>query len=188
MPGKPGRGGPVQRGGKQDDHGQGGPMKGGPGSKKFKGFHGKGRREFNFKKIPGQKHFKFNPFQASSWTQSGSQNFSQSELPVNDFSKEEFVELRTNNTEQSALEQLKSLGSELTESNKSTLTTNKRACLICCNNYTKQSYQLGVGPINDSVTVAANHKYMGYTVYFLHNPKAALFLEYLQLFRQKTTA
>lgn len=95
--------------------------------------------------------------------------------------------MRTNNTEASALEQLKELATELTASNKSTVKTNERACLICCNNYTKESYKLGVGPINDSVTVAANHKFMCYTVYFLHNPKASVFLEYLELLLKKTS-
>lgn len=167
---------------------KGGPAPpGGKGGRKFKGFHGKGRREFKFKKIKGQRHFKFNPFQASSWSQTGQQNFQETELPVNEFTKEEFVELRTNNTEQSALEQLNDLATELTSSNKSSVTSNPRACLICCNNYTKPSYKLGVGPVNDSVTVAANHKYMGYKVFYLHNPKSTLFLEYLQLFLQKTT-
>ena len=156
-------------------------------SKKRRGFRGKGRRDFIFKKIKGQRHFKFNPFDASSWSQSGEKNFQESELPVNEFTKEEFVELRENNTEASALEQLKELATEITSSNKQIISNNSRACLICCNNYTKPSYKLGVGPINDSVTVAANHKYMGYNVFFLHNPKSTLFLECFRLFLQKTT-
>lgn len=164
---------------------------GGPGKQMggMKGKFGKrrGRREFNFKKIKGQKHFKFNPFKVSSWTQQGQQNFTPTELPVNEFTPEEFIELRTNNTEQSALEQLKEIGTEITESNIGTVKSMTRACLICCNNYTKESYKLGVGPINDSVTVAANHKFMGYTVFFVHNPKSTFFTQCLEKFLQNTT-
>lgn len=176
-----------------DNHGRGSPGKGYGGQGSFKGpgrggrGQWRGRRELRFHKIQGQHHFKFNSFPASSWTSAGQQNFKQEELPVNEFKPEEFVELRTNNTEESALAQLKELATELTESNKSTVKNNERACFICCNNYSKESYILGVGPINDSVTVAANHKFMGYTVYFLHNPKANLFLEYLKILIQKTT-
>ena len=159
---------------------------GGFGNKGRFGKH-KGRRQFNFKKIKGQKHFKFNPFKVNSWTQQGQDNFKPEELPVNEFTPEEFVELRTNNTEESAIAQLKEIATELTASDKSAVSKLKRACLICCNNYTKESYKLGVGPINDSVTVAANHKFMGYTVFFLHNPKSTLFLEYLQLFLENTS-
>lgn len=104
---------------------------GGPGRKGgHRGFRGKGRRDFIFKKIKGQKHFKFNPFHASSWSQSGQQNFQESELPVNEFTKEEFVELRTNNTESSALEQLRELATELKSTNKESVKSNSRACLI----------------------------------------------------------
>ncbi|OHT14995.1 hypothetical protein TRFO_42784 [Tritrichomonas foetus] len=42
---------------------------------------------------------------------------------------------------------------------------------IVCNTYTKPKYQLCVGPLNDSVTVAVNHKKMGYKVVYLHFKK-----------------
>lgn len=137
-------------------------------------------------KIKGNKKFFFNPFKASSWDDS--QNFEPEVLPVNDFTVEDFEELRNHNTEESALAQLNELAIDLKTVDISSFTEDiPRACLILCNTYTKPQYKLGVGPINDSITVAANHKRMGYTVYFLHNPTSEVFLEYLVLFLTKAT-
>ena len=66
--------------------------------------------------------------------------------------------------------------------------TFKKACFLCCNTYTKPAYKLGVGPLNDTLTVAVNHKKMGYVCYYLHNPTAADFMKYLKLFMSHTTS
>ncbi|OHT15977.1 Clan CD, family C14, metacaspase-like cysteine peptidase [Tritrichomonas foetus] len=62
-----------------------------------------------------------------------------------------------------------------------------RVCFICCNTYVTPKYKLGVGPLNDSITVAANLKMKGFFIYFLHNPKGQKFLDYLTMFLQKTS-
>ncbi|OHT11283.1 Clan CD, family C14, metacaspase-like cysteine peptidase [Tritrichomonas foetus] len=61
-----------------------------------------------------------------------------------------------------------------------------KACFICCNTYQTVKYALGVGPMNDSITVAKNHKDRGYQVFFLHNPTADEFLQFLPLFLKRT--
>lgn len=100
---------------------------------------------------------------------------------------EEFQELRHHATEASALTQLRELATDITGQSPSNISPAAASCLICCNSYTKPSYQLGVGPINDAITVAANHKVQGFTVYFVHNPKAADFLKVLQVFFKNVT-
>lgn len=143
------------------------------------------KMKFIFTKIKGQRKFIFNPFKASSWNNSN--NFEEEVLPVNDFTVEAFEELRTHNTEESALEQLREVGVDISTIDPNDVKEESRVCFICCNSYTKPQYKLGVGPINDSITVAANHKYMGYTVYFLHNPTSEQFLQYLEIILQKST-
>lgn len=108
--------------------------------------------------------------------------------PMPEFSIEQFQELRQHSDERSALSQLSEIGSDLTKLNKNSLKSQlRRACLICCNTYKTPKYSLGVGPLNDSITVAANHKFMGYNVFYLHNPKSTQFLEYLKIFFKETT-
>lgn len=136
-------------------------------------------------KVNGQKKFFFNPYKVSDWK--NSQNFEQSVLPVNEFDQQAFVELRNHATEESALGQLLELGVNLdTVDVKSFSMDISRVCFICCNTYTREGYKLGVGPLNDSITVAANHKMMGYFVYFLHNPTSVKYMQYLKLFLEKT--
>ena len=62
----------------------------------------------------------------------------------------------------------------------------KKACLLCTNSYTDPKLVLGVGPINDSITVGANHKTMGYEVFFLYNAKKEQFKNYLKMFLEKS--
>ncbi|OHS98305.1 Clan CD, family C14, metacaspase-like cysteine peptidase [Tritrichomonas foetus] len=61
-----------------------------------------------------------------------------------------------------------------------------KACFVLCNTYTKPSYKLGVGPLNDALTVANNHYQMGYSIYYLHNPRKQLFLDCLKIFLKFT--
>lgn len=138
-----------------------------------------------FKKIKSSNIFQFNLFDPSSWEDSD--NFEAEELPSTHFTVETFEELRNHNTPELALKQLNELATDLATIDYKQLTETARVCFILCNTYNKPEYQLGVGPINDSITVAANHKRMGYTVYFLHNPTSSVFLEHLEFFLQKTT-
>lgn len=141
--------------------------------------------EYTYTKVEGQKQFFYNPYQVSSWNQSS--NFTSNVLPINDFDIETFQELRQHSSESSALSQLREIAVDLSTVAFESFTMDiSRVCFICCNTYTREMYKLGVGPLNDSITVAANHKHMGYFVYFLHNPPAKKFLQYLQLFLSKT--
>ena len=65
---------------------------------------------------------------------------------------------------------------------------NEKILFIVCNNYTKPAYQLGAGPINDAVTVAINHKKMGYNIVYLHNSTPVQFKKWLKFILQNTTS
>jgi hypothetical protein len=62
----------------------------------------------------------------------------------------------------------------------------KKVVFICCNTYTKPSLSLGVGPMSDAINVADSLTPLGYKLYFCHNPKTALFQQYLQHFFKHT--
>jgi hypothetical protein len=59
-------------------------------------------------------------------------------------------------------------------------TTPKHCVFILCNTYTNPKYELGPGPLNDSVTVASNLHLYGYDTVFLHNPSPILFKYWLK--------
>lgn len=99
---------------------------------------------------------------------------------------EEFQKLRHHTTVESALTQLRELATELNQVDSKQFLPAPASCFITCNSYTKPSYQLGVGPINDAITVAANHRVMGYKVYFLHNPTPVQYLKFLKVFLKLT--
>lgn len=100
-------------------------------------------------------------------------------------SSEQFQKLRQHSTAESALRQLSEVAMDLSNVDPHRFTPDPISCLILCNSYKSPKYQLGVGPINDAITVAANHKYMGYKVYFLHDPHHTLFLKFLKVFLEK---
>lgn len=62
----------------------------------------------------------------------------------------------------------------------------EKICFICCNTYERPEYSLGVGPMNDAITVASYMKDIGFDIYYVHNPKKKEFLNYLQYFYQMT--
>ena len=100
-------------------------------------------------------------------------------------SVEEFQKLRQHASIESALKQLNELAVDLSRIDPHTFNPEPACCFICCNTYVTPKYKLGVGPLNDAITVAANHTYMGYKVYYLHNPHHSLFLKFLKRFLQK---
>lgn len=57
-----------------------------------------------------------------------------------------------------------------------------KCVFICCNTYTNPKLKLGVGPLNDALTVASYMRSIGYTVYYFHNPKSYQFLDWLKYF------
>lgn len=81
---------------------------------------------------------------------------------------------------------LENLGTDLKKC--STLPTNlKRAAFVCCNTYTRPDYSLGVGPMNDAITVATYMKELGFAIYFAHNPTSKEYLKYFKHFLGNTT-
>lgn len=99
----------------------------------------------------------------------------------------QFQKLRHHATIESALQQLSEIATDLSFINPNTFNPDPTSCFICCNSYVTDRYRLGVGPVNDAITVAANHKYMGYKVYFIHNQHHTLFLDFLRVFLQKVS-
>lgn len=63
----------------------------------------------------------------------------------------------------------------------------KKVVYICCNTYERPEYSLGVGPMNDAITVASYMKEIGFNVYYSHNPKSRDFIKYLRYFYHWTT-
>ncbi len=62
-----------------------------------------------------------------------------------------------------------------------------KALFICCNTYTTKGYELGEGPMNDAIQIAEHMAGLGYKLFFLHNPKACLFVPWLGYFFENTT-
>ena len=121
------------------------------------------------------------------WLQTPSVNYptlSPLNLPQNSGieSVEQFQKLRHHATVESALGQLSELAIDLSRVDPNFFRPSSSSCFIVCNSYETPRLKLGVGPINDAITVAANHKYMGYTVYYLHNPHHQIFLNFLSVF------
>lgn len=107
-----------------------------------------------------------------------------SKLGLN-FSIEDWVKAHSAGTEQENHSALEDLGTDLKKPNN--MPTNLTRCVfICCNTYTKPSYSLGVGPMNDSITVATYLKTIGFKVYFIQNPTAAEFMKYFKYFMENT--
>lgn len=107
-----------------------------------------------------------------------------SQLGLN-FSIEEWVSAHNSGTIEENSSELAALGTDLKTC--STLPTNlTKAVFICCNTYTKPSYSLGVGPMNDAITVATYMKEQGFTIYFAHNPTSTQFLTYFKHFLGNT--
>ena len=106
--------------------------------------------------------------------------------------REEFLALRNSNTLEDATECMNKLGHCMNNVDIKTVEArikdgiNKKICFIVVNTYTKPSYQLGVGPMNDAVTVAMNHKKFGYTILYLHNSTPTIFKKWLKFLLENT--
>ena len=102
------------------------------------------------------------------------------------FSLDDWNKYHNQGTVEQNQSDLENLGTDLKKCG--TLPTNlKRAVFICCNTYTRPDYSLGVGPMNDSITVATYMKEIGFTIYFAHNPKSSEFLKYFKHFLSNTS-
>lgn len=108
--------------------------------------------------------------------------------------REEFLALRNSNTLEDATECMNRLGfcvnnvdtKAASERIRGGNGINRKICFVVVNTYTKPAYQLGVGPMNDAVTVAMNHKKFGYTVLYLHNSTPTVFKKWLKFLLQNT--
>ena len=104
------------------------------------------------------------------------------------FTQEEWEANHNQTDEQETKGKLWKLGADLSSTSESKVSGNKldKVVYICCNTYTKEEYKLGVGPMNDAITVASYMSAAGYTIYFLHNPTANEFANWLGFFFEKT--
>ena len=126
----------------------------------------------------------YNPYDYNAW--GNQQNFVQA--PVYNFTPKQFQKLRNHSTKESALKQMNEIGCDVSTIRIEEFTQPiTRVCFCCLNTYTSESKQLGVGPLNDGITVGACHRLMGYFVYYLHNPKSKVFLKYLKMFLSITS-
>lgn len=105
-----------------------------------------------------------------------------------DFTPDEWLQVHNTGTVEESKSQLAAYGTDLLVADESSLPSSyKKAVFICCNTYTKPEYSLGVGPLNDSKTVANYMKTIGFDVTFVHNPKAAEFKDKLKYMLAHTT-
>ena len=127
----------------------------------------------------------YNPFDYSAWSH---QEYFSNPAPVYNFTPQEFQKLRNHSTRESAIKQLLEIGCDVSTTPIRLYTQPiTRVCFCCVNTYTTPTRSLGVGPLNDAITVGANHRLMGYFVYFLHNPKSRVFMDYLKMFLKMTS-
>ncbi|OHT10670.1 Clan CD, family C14, metacaspase-like cysteine peptidase [Tritrichomonas foetus] len=82
---------------------------------------------------------------------------------------------------------LRILGRDLAKEPINRLPTEMRkACFICVNSYRSFRQNIGITPIGDAVAMAKCLKYFEYDVFYLHNPHARFFLNYLDFFFEHT--
>lgn len=62
----------------------------------------------------------------------------------------------------------------------------EKILFVVVNTYVKPQYQLGVGPMNDAITVAINHKKFGYRILYLHNSTPTIFKKWLKFLLKYT--
>jgi hypothetical protein len=106
-----------------------------------------------------------------------------------DFTQEQWDSAHNAGTIEENESALASLGTDLKKTADSALPKNvARAAYIACNTYTRPDYSLGVGPMNDAITVAHYMKENGYTVYFIHNPTSTQFTKYLKHMVENSTS
>jgi hypothetical protein len=84
--------------------------------------------------------------------------------------------------------QLKTLGRDFSQTFKDRLPREfTKICFICVNSYRSFRQNIGVTPISDAVGMAKCVKYFEYEIYFVHNPHAQNFMQYLEYFLANTT-
>lgn len=85
--------------------------------------------------------------------------------------------------------ELRSVGRDITEAFISKLPRElERCCFVCANSYRSFRQNIGATPISNAAAIAKCAKYFEYEVFFVHNPHANNFLEYLSHFVAITTS
>lgn len=107
------------------------------------------------------------------------------DINLNDgFKKKELLAQRNGKTIEEELKFFNTIACDLSKQDYNKAPPSKlcsdKILFVCCNTYTLPKYQLGVGPLNDSITCAINHIRRGYKVYFLHNTTPHVFLRWLR--------
>jgi hypothetical protein len=87
-----------------------------------------------------------------------------------------------------AVRQLKTYGRDISETFIERLPKEfERVCFICVNSYRSFRQAIGVTPIQDAVALAKCVRYFEYEVYFVHNPHARTFIDYLNYLIEHTS-
>lgn len=109
-----------------------------------------------------------------------------SQLGLN-FNLDQWHNARMEGDMETHLENFRQIGTDLRQTDKSSIKNLTRCVYICVNTYVAQNLTLGVGPMNDGLNVAESMNKMGWPIYFIHNPNQKEYLEWLQFFLQNTT-
>lgn len=101
-----------------------------------------------------------------------------------DFSKSKFAKARTCSTISKVLKKIAAIGTCINNTNPESIpkTHLDRICFITINTYHRPDYQLGIGPLNDSYLVAANHHRRGYRIFYLYNATRDEFINFATFF------
>ncbi|KAK8885281.1 hypothetical protein M9Y10_040727 [Tritrichomonas musculus] len=62
-----------------------------------------------------------------------------------------------------------------------------KVCFICVNSYRSFRQNIGITPLGDAVSMAKCLKYFEYSIFYVANPHAKFFLDYLDYFFEHTT-
>lgn len=108
--------------------------------------------------------------------------------------RKEFLALRNSNTIEDALKCMNKLGKCVNDVDPKDAEEHvaeggitKKILFVVVNTYNKPQYALGVGPLNDAVTVSIGHKKFGYEMIYLYNTTPTQFLKWLRFILKKTT-
>jgi hypothetical protein len=61
-----------------------------------------------------------------------------------------------------------------------------KLCFICVNTYRSYRQNVGIAPVTDAVAFAKCAKYYEYEIFFVHEPHAQTFMQYLEYFLMNT--
>lgn len=109
-----------------------------------------------------------------------------SQLGLN-FNLDQWHSARYEGDMETHLQNIRSIATDLSQTDKSQIKTQSRCVFICVNTYVASNLTLGVGPMNDGLNVAESMNKREWPIFFIHNPTQAQYLEWLAFFLQNTT-